>query len=366
MLHMESGLVSRVTIFAVGVEKYDHIPPLYGPSSDIENIHNLLVKNPSTALFGEDQFISIQDPTSNDLRTQISSYTLSRSADADILVFYFSGHGVSIGRDDFGFCTTDTDIHPGANKVLPLTVVKFSDLLDTVSLMGIIPIVIIDACYSGIAGNALIQPHDAIVTMQNEIRRTAASNYALLCSCSDLQSSVDTPKGGVFSRCLFDVISNGIQGLNSNLVSLKDVFQPLNRLIETEIRDAKPRLFLGDTLLDFPLARNILFTPQSYSFVGHLLCIIKSLWNNGNERELTPSEIHDICGKGAYGNHQKLSLEPWMLVENVPNSRNRRLTQRGRLFAQGKLKIPKTIEKDPSSNKWVVAAGSIQVDINSV
>jgi hypothetical protein len=109
-----------------------------------------------------------------------------------------------------------------------------------------------------------------------------------------------------------------------------------------------------------------MFSPQSYSFVGHLKCIIDALWNNGNEQILTPRKILDLCGQGAYGNHQKLSLGPWDLVENSSGSKNRRLTNRGRLFAQGKLKIPRTIEKDPVSGEWKAAPGSIDVDIKSI
>jgi hypothetical protein len=229
---MNSELITRVTVFAVGVENYEHLRPLRGPGTDVEKIHELLVSSSTTAIFSESQFIKILDPTSEELRSRINSYTLGRSASGDILLFYFSGHGVSIGRDDFGFCTTDTVSHPGVDTALPFTVVKFSDLLATISIMGIIPIVIIDACYSGSAGSALISPHEAISTMHNEIEKTNASNHALLCSCSDLQSSLDSPTGGLFSRCMFEVINTGIPNLRTGpyMIGLKDIYQPLTNL----------------------------------------------------------------------------------------------------------------------------------------
>ena len=204
---MGSEMLSRVTIMAVGVERYQNMRPLFGPSSDIENIKKLLISSPETALFEERQFIGALNPSSDDLRSKINTYTLGRAAPGDILVFYFSGHGISIGRADFGFCVIDTQIHPGQNTVLPFTVVKFSDILESLSVMGVIPVIIIDACYSGVAGKVLIPPHDAIVQIHNGIRRSAASNYALLCSCSEFQSSSDSPKGGVFSRLLFQIIN---------------------------------------------------------------------------------------------------------------------------------------------------------------
>jgi hypothetical protein len=364
---MNLEFISRVSVLAVGVEKYQHMRPLFGPSSDIGNIRRILVSSSTTALFNDNQFVELHNPTSNELRSQINNYILGRSALGDVLVFYFSGHGVSIGSTDFGFCTVDTIVHPGSDTVLPLTVVTFSDLLRTLSVMGVIPVVIIDACYSGAVGNTIVSPNDAINNLHQGIQKSAASNYALLCSCAEFQSSLDSPQGGVFSQFLFDVIGGGVPSLNrgASTVSIKDVYRPIVDQIEQSFYDTSPRLYVGDTFSDFPIAKNVLFSPQSYSFVGHLKCVIDVLWNGGNERELSPREILDLCGQGAYGNHQKLSLDPWALVENSPGSKNRRLTERGRLFAQGQLEIPRTVEKDPNTEIWQASPNSAMVDINS-
>ncbi len=363
---MSIELLSRVTILAVGVERYENIRPLYGPRSDLEKIHQLLVSSSKTALFSEQQFIQLYNPSSNDLRSCINAYTLGRSAVGDILVLYFSGHGIPIGNSDFGFCTIDTMVHPGSNVVLPFTVVRLSELLESLSVMSVIPVIIIDACYSGLAGNAVISPHDAISHIHQGIRKSAASNYALLCSCSEYQVSLDSSHGGIFSQLLFDVLSDDMSFAKkrSHLISLKEIYQPLLEAMERQSYDATPRFYIGDTLPNFPLVKNIRFSPQSYSFVGHLHCVIQALWNNGNDRELSLSQIQDMCGMGAYGNHQKLSLEPWGLVENAPNSkRKRRLTHNGKLFAKGKLKIPKTIEKDPSTGKWIASPGTPEINV---
>jgi len=162
------------------------------------------------------------------------------------------------------------------------------------------------------------------------------------------------------------VLQNGLPDLREDphVVGLRGMYPPLVNLIESHSFDSTPRLYIGDTLKDFPLARNVQYSPQTYSFVAHLQCIVLALWNEGAERELRPSDIRDICGYGAYGNHQKLSLDPWGLVENSPNSKNRRLTKNGRLFVQGKGKIPKTILKDPATNLWVPDPESPLIDIN--
>jgi hypothetical protein len=359
-------MIPRVTILAVGIERYQNLPRLSGPVKDIENLHSLLISTPATGLFQERQFRRIQDPSSDDLRSIINSYVLARSARGDILVFYFSGHGIPIGTADFGFCTTDTIFHPAANSVLPLSLLKFSDLLSSISVLGIVPVIIIDACYSGRAGTVLVSAQDAITAMHDGINSASATNYALLCSCSGLQSSAESPQGGVFSLGLSQVLSSGLPDLkDSYSMSLRDVFHPLEELTAAMAHDAEPRLYIGQTFTDFPIAKNVQFSPQSYSFVGHLRCVIQALWNDADERELSPGDIHEICGPGAYGNHQKLSLAPWNLVENVEGSKNRRLTDRGRLFARGLLSIPRSIQKDPVSESWIGSPGSVQIDINT-
>jgi len=153
-------LSSRVTVIAIGVNKYQdqRLRNLNGAHKDIEKLRILLTKNKKTAIFDLKQFLELRDPDSNEFRQTINEYVLSRSVDGDILILYFSGHGVAIGRDDFGFCTTDTIIHPVSGVVLPLSVVKFSEILQSVNTANVIPVIIIDACYSGIAGNYLRFP----------------------------------------------------------------------------------------------------------------------------------------------------------------------------------------------------------------
>lgn len=362
---MKESSVSRVTVLAIGVEAYLHMPTLTGPKRDVENFFELLVKSPRTALYRETQFIKILNPTSSNLRELISSYTNDRTALGDILIFYFSGHGVAVGHKDFGFCTIDTQFHSNIPAVLPLTVFRFSELLEALSLVDVTPVIIVDACYSGKAGDALISSTTAINSMQEKIKTSSASNHALLCSCSDIQTSLNNAKlGGLFSRGIFEISNQGIiEKQTPHLIGLRQIYRPLAEFIERETDDSSPRLYLGETLLEFPLVKNVKYSPQSYAFVGHLKAVIEALWNNGNPIELRAREILKLCGQGSYGNHNKLSLEPWKLVEDSPQSAKRRLTQKGILFAQGKITIPKSIEKDPTTGIWISSPGTSQVRI---
>src|SRR3990172_5331954 len=174
-------VTARVSIMAVAVSRYDsaNLPELPGPQVDVERLRELLVENPATALYKPGQFIELSNPTIQQFRETLMTYSTSRTASGDILIFYYSGHGVPVGSDDFGFCASYTRFHPISETVEPLSIIKYSDLLRTISNANVIPIVIIDACYSGNASKTLtIPPIDVIDAMQKRTVTQAAGKYA--------------------------------------------------------------------------------------------------------------------------------------------------------------------------------------------
>ena len=349
---------THVTIFGIGVEHYssDLLADLPGPRNDVANIKKILIENKATALFNKNRFIEIINPNLCELKTKINNYILGRSAKKDILIFYYSGHGIAIGRNDFGFCTTDTIISPGENAVLPLSVLKFSELVASLLIADVIPIFIIDSCYSGIANNQLrISPSDAISDLRDKTHSIFASSYALLCSCADNQASIDTLNGGLFSSCLFEVAIQGFtkKEIDKPRLTLKDIFPRIEQTILSATADNSPRLFLGPTLPEFPLLINSGYKIRSYSLSSTFIKILEALWNQGKEKELTIAEIGKIGGNSAYCNHNKLAFSPWSLIETVPGSKKKRLSARGRNFMKGQLQVPRKLMQDPKSGDIV-------------
>lgn len=358
---MSNISLSQVTLIAVGVENYMYMRTLHGPKKDIEKFIDILVRSPSTGLYQSSQVVTVINPNTDELRTTINEYVVNRSAQSDILIFYFSGHGIPVGQNDFGFCTTDSRIHEITGGILPLTVLRFRDLIDTLRIMNITPIIIIDACFSGIAGNAMvISESDAIENMHREISRQNATNYALISSCSDRQFAIGNSNGGIFSQILFDILVEGFPTSEPEqaIVHLQDIFPSLIKRVNSIISDSTPQLFLGKTIPLIPLSKNSKYKPRSYKFTKYLHDIIASIWNNGDERELTKKEINLIVGSGAYGNHRKLSYKGWDLLEDNPQTKKRRLTERGRQFAQGNLLIPEEVFFDPITKEYIASPDS--------
>lgn len=102
-----------------------------------------------------------------------------------------------------------------------------------------------------------------------------------------------------------------------------------------------------------------------YKFRPQFRRIIEELWNSGSPRTLSLDELAVLVGKGAYGDHSKLSYPSWDLVEHAVDNSHRRLTERGRHFAQGSLQIPEELDCDAAYNS-VPAPGSRMVTIGQV
>jgi hypothetical protein len=280
---------SKVTIIAVAVSDYLEMEYLPGTLNDVQRLKEILVESEKTALFSPEQFIEVIDPTAEQLREKINDYVINASTRGEILIFYFSGHGTSIGSRDFGLATIDTVLHPTQGSILPLSVIKFSDLLLTLNIGNITPIFIIDSCYSGIAGRTLPTPDEVIASMKNEIHMQQASKYALLTSCTDIQESIETPFGGIFSHYLVEIASGVIPVGNTaaRFLTIQDIFPELeDRVMSYSEGSVTPRLFLGPTLPEFDLVKNVGYAPRSESLAPYLICVLKVLWNDGNEMEL--------------------------------------------------------------------------------
>jgi hypothetical protein len=125
-------------------------------------------------------------------------------------------------------------------------------------------------------------------------------------------------------------------------------------------------LFLGPTLPEFSLFKNVFYEPLEYRLQAHLVLVLRALWNDGNPRILRPHQIEEITkSKAAYGNHNKLSYAPWDLVETV-NGSSRQLNERGIEFMRGNLTIPKDIVLDNNSGDYVAKPECEYLTINDL
>jgi hypothetical protein len=343
--------ISRTSVIAIAVSEYEHLSYLDGPTLDLDMVREIFTENSSVSLF-QDQFYGLLNPTTYDFREIITNYSMGRSARGDILVLYFSGHGAVIGATDFGFCLRDTATRKDGSGILALSVVSFIDVVQTLSAADVLPIFIIDACFS--SSTAPQGSSSVSSAMQDSLHRYHAGSYGLLASSSPDDLSFDSGFGGLFTRALHSIVINGLEddvGRHLPLLTLSDLSSPLQSYL-AEAGYPLPRSYLGPDLPRTPIAKNAKFQPNSETFTPYMKNIVGYLWNNNNPKEASISEFINL-GPGAYANHSKLSYPPWELLEDGSSNSVRRLTERGKKFAKGERQIPRRIIKDPISWEWV-------------
>ena len=330
---------------------------LEGPQKDADLILDVLSNNSHIGLFPSEQIEIYQNPTVEQLRNAFVKYAYDRSAKGDILIFYFSGHGAAVGND-FWFCLADTRLRPDGGGLLPLSALAFDDILSTVQKADVHPIFIIDACFSGKAA-----PNDqmnVLNTMHDNMSRAAASSYALFCACYEEAYAVDTSNGGAFTSALHEVASAGLSDEKHKklaFLDISDLSAPVQEKL-TLLGWPLSKLYVAPDLPQFDLIRNVSYKPRTEKLHWYHKDTLDLMWNEGTPRSVSLKNIRDDCGQSAYGNHSKLSLKPWRLVEDDGNSNHRRLTARGNKFMRNKLAVPMEIIVDPITEDWGAAPGT--------
>ncbi|PKO03495.1 MAG: hypothetical protein CVU43_02410 [Chloroflexi bacterium HGW-Chloroflexi-5] len=353
--------IPLVTIIAFGCDHYDQLQQLSKVKEDLQRVKEVFCSS-SYSVFPEKRFIEVYDKTSFELRAEIQHYLFDRSADQDILILYFSGHGTAIGRDDFGFCMKDAVLHHEDNIILPTSVVKLSEIVGSLNIKNISLMLFVDSCYSGqISKQIKITFPEITVEMTKTLVAYTGSFFGLVSSCSSLEQIYDI---GVISKGLKDISE---QGSEENILFLPFGCLPeqLTERIDSHSKgDTRSRIFIPPgRISNLPLCKNVQYREplepvNIYSFTNPYLKLLLTLWNDGKPIELSPNEILEkTSSQSAYANHKKLSFSPWDLVKNSRNGK-RKLTQRGIDFITGNLVIPKFIKENRITRICIPSEGS--------
>lgn len=358
--------LDRTAVILSGVSEYDQLPNLNGPPSDMEMVADIFLHEPGISLFEKGRVKELENPDSDQFRAAIANYAQGRSARGDILILYFTGHGCVLPGGSFGFCLRDAKVGFEGSGILPVSVVALSDVVNTLATYDVHPVFVLDACFSSATA-----PHGhslAANAMEEVIRTATAESYALLASSSSFSPSLDTPDGGAFTQALYSITMSGLPGAagsRSTFITINELAGPLQEELST-LGVPLSRCYVGRDFPILPIAKNSTFQPQAERFSPYMKQIIELLWNGGSPRTANISKFSSKIGQGAYANHSKLSRAPWALVEDAGSNQVRQLTTRGRRFAQGKLRIPRIIIRDPLTWEWVPADKTNTISIDEL
>lgn len=182
----------------VGIDHYDKIQSLSGAVNDAYSVKAALDRNAD----GTINFVQPRLMTASGSGTAVSRTALREAVeelfrdDAEVSLFYFSGHGYIDGAGGY-LCASDcASGHDGLSLNEVLAFVNRSPAKNKV--------IILDSCHSGVAGSS------SVATQVAEIKE----GVTLLTASTAEQYAMETGGSGVFTNLLVDALN----GAAANLV----------------------------------------------------------------------------------------------------------------------------------------------------
>ncbi|MDP9241262.1 MAG: caspase family protein [Actinomycetota bacterium] len=117
--------------------------PLHAPTKDVARLHRALVDS-NTGLFDDDNVRLVTERTSNDILIELDTFFASAHRD-DLLLFYYSGHGLLNERNELFLCGRNTT----SDRLLSTAVsnVRINEFI--AQSVARCTVILLDCCSSG-------------------------------------------------------------------------------------------------------------------------------------------------------------------------------------------------------------------------
>lgn len=187
----------------IGVGDYaSGLSPLPAAPRDVAALKQVL-SNPEMGNF--DRVRTLIDPSSMEMSVAIETWFRECQPD-DLVLLYFSGHGVKDGNRDLYFATCNT--RKGQEEIIRATAVAASFVRDSLKRSRARrQVVILDCCFSGAFGD-FIAKEDGEVDIEQQL---GAEGWVVLTSSSSLQYSFEQKETelSIYTRFLVEGLRTG-------------------------------------------------------------------------------------------------------------------------------------------------------------
>ena len=191
----------------IGVSEYQPgLNPLPAAVKDVEAMREVLV-NTEMGDFNDADVTVLKNPQPQDIRNAIYDLFANRQKD-DLLLFYFSGHGIKDDRGNLYFATRDTRKDNG-KLVTPLAVAArtlHENINDSRSQRQVI---ILDCCFSGAIAQGMTVKDDGTVNVEKQL---GGKGRAILTSSTSTQYSFEQEDSelSIYTRYLVEGVNTGV------------------------------------------------------------------------------------------------------------------------------------------------------------
>lgn len=206
----------RVKVWAVivGVSTYNHMPVLRYPDDDAYHFYAFLKSPEGGALPDEQLHILINEDATKQNIKQTMETVFARAGREDLVLLYFSGHGLKGAFLPIDFDGVDNKLyHDEINYIIGQSRAKFK-------------LCIADACHSGSLMAMRDGREPSILNKYYESLATAHSGTALIMSSKSDETSLESSglRQGVFSHFLIRGLKGEADTNNNGIVTVQELF----------------------------------------------------------------------------------------------------------------------------------------------
>ena len=230
--------MSRVALL-VGVSEYQTgLPGLPSVLEDVGAMERVL-QHPEIG--GFDEVKVLRDPNTQDLRIAIYNLFAERSPE-DLVLFYFSGHGVKDQNRNLFLATPET-IKSQRGLVVPPTAVAASYLQTQINdSRSEHEVIILDCCYSGAIAKGLTAKDEGEVDIIAEL---GGKGRAILTSSTAVQSSFQQEGAlSIYTQYLVEGMETGVADLdNDGRISTDELHQYASKKVQQASPAMAPQFY---------------------------------------------------------------------------------------------------------------------------
>ncbi len=195
----------------IGVSEYEPgLNPLPGAVKDVEAMQQVLA-HPEMGGFAKTDIVMLKNPHRQAIEDAIYNLFANRQKE-DLLLFYFSGHGVKDDRGNLYLSTRATRKENG--KLVKPTAVAVGVLHESINeSKSQRQVVILDCCFSGAIAQGMIVKDDGIVNLQEHL---GGKGRAILTSSTQYSFEQEGSELSIYTHYLVQGITNGAADLDGD------------------------------------------------------------------------------------------------------------------------------------------------------